>query len=83
MRVASCELKGGVKVAVLVYVAMRKALGSRAVYSTQGMNGLDGGGWRRTASREAPISQNQRNSKVPTALATRLFRSQRKLSAVS
>jgi hypothetical protein len=62
---------------------MRIALRSSAVYSPQGMNGLDGGGWRRTASREAPISQNQRNSKVPTALATRLSRSQRKLPAMS
>ena len=64
-------------------MAMRIASGSCAVYSAQGMNGLDGGGWRRTASREAPISQNQRNSKVPTALATRLSRSQRKLLAMS
>ena len=64
-------------------MAMRTTLAPCAVYSAQGMNGLDGGGWRRTASREAPISQNQRDSKVPTALATRLSRSQRKLPAMS
>ena len=64
-------------------MAMRIGSAAATVYSPQGMNGLDGGGWRRTASREAPISQNQRNSKVPTALATRLSRSQRKLLAMS
>ena len=37
------------------------------------MTGFDGGGWSRIASREAPTSENQRNTKVPTALTPMLL----------
>jgi len=37
------------------------------------MKGLDGRGWPRIASREAPISINQRTKQVPIARTTLLF----------
>ena len=43
-----------------------------------GMIGLDGRGWPRIASREAPTSKNQCKKQVPTALATLLFLSPHK-----
>ena len=51
--------------------------------SSQGMIGFDEGGWNRAASREAPISLNQRNKQVPIAQTSRLFHSPPKAASSS